>query len=68
MTDNTPELAHIHDRSPVILDPYQWRIWLTAPLPELYKFDCPFPALKMLVENTAGPWSAKAANPPPSIF
>ena len=36
MTDNAPELAYIHDRSPVILMPDQWKTWLMAPLAELY--------------------------------
>ncbi|MGJ3648214.1 hypothetical protein ACLB0R_07060 [Sphingomonas sp. GlSt437] len=28
MTDNAPELAYIHDRSPVILEPHEWDAWL----------------------------------------
>ncbi len=56
MTDNAPELAHIHDRSPVILDPQDWDTWLTAPLEDLYQFDRPYPAGRMIVEATDAPW------------
>jgi len=56
MTDNAPELAHIHDRSPVILDPSDWDFWLRAPLDELYRFDRPYPADRMIVEATDNPW------------
>lgn len=57
MTDNAPELADIHDRSPVILDPADWDIWLTAPFEDLYRFDRPLPADRMIVERTDQPWS-----------
>ena len=53
MTENAPEHAHIHDRSPVILEPDQWHAWLTLPLPSLYRFDRPYPAERMRVEVTA---------------
>lgn len=56
MTENAPELAHIHDRSPVILTPDQWQTWLTAPLDELYRYDRPFPAAAMRVEATSELW------------
>jgi putative SOS response-associated peptidase YedK len=55
MTENAPELAHIHDRSPVILDREHWHTWLTAPLAELYQFDRPYPAECMAVEATLEP-------------
>ncbi len=57
MTDNAIELAEIHDRSPVVLEPHQWDVWLGAPLPDLYQFDRPFPAHKMVVEATDKLWS-----------
>ncbi len=63
MTDNAPELAHIHDRSPVILDPQDWDIWLTAPLEHLYRFDRPYPADRMIVDATDMPWFRKSAAP-----
>jgi len=56
MTDNCIEFADIHDRSPVILDPEHWRTWLTAPLADLYQFDRPYPAERMVVERTDIPW------------
>ena len=56
MTDNAPELAHIHDRSPVILEPDQWEDWLTAPLDDLARFDRPFPADRMTIEATDELW------------
>ena len=56
MTQNAPEFAHIHDRSPVILLPDQWQTWLTASLSDLYQFDRPFPAGKMSVEATGKLW------------
>jgi putative SOS response-associated peptidase YedK len=59
MTANALELEHIHDRSPVILMPDQWHIWLTAPLDELYQFDKPFPAGAMDVQVTADLWSKR---------
>ncbi len=37
VTENAPELAHIHDRSPIILLPDKWEAWLTVPLDELYR-------------------------------
>ena len=61
MTDNAPELAHIHDRSPVIIDPSDWDTWLHAPLEELYQFDRPYPADRLLVNNTPEPWFKRAA-------
>ncbi len=57
MTDNAPELAYIHDRSPVILEPEHWETWLTAPLAGLYQFDRAYPAECMAVEATTVPWS-----------
>lgn len=59
MTDNAPELAHVHDRSPVILEPHQWTTWLTAPLPSLYQFDRPFPAERTEVNATTKLWARK---------
>jgi putative SOS response-associated peptidase YedK len=56
MTENAPELAHIHDRSPVLLDRENWQTWLTAPLAELYQFDRPYPAARVAVEATTEPW------------
>jgi putative SOS response-associated peptidase YedK len=60
MTSNCLELAHIHDRSPVILDPADWDTWLQAPLDELYQFDRPYPAERIVVEATDRPWFRKA--------
>lgn len=57
MTDNAPELAHIHDRSPVVLLPDQWQIWLTASLDDLYQFDRPFPADAMQIKATSDLWA-----------
>lgn len=59
MTENAPELADIHDRSPVILDPADWDAWLHAPLADLYRFDRPYPANKINVEHTDRPWFRK---------
>jgi putative SOS response-associated peptidase YedK len=56
MTSNALELAHIHDRSPVILEPDQWRAWLTLPLPSLDHFDRPYRAERMTVDATAELW------------
>lgn len=58
MTDNAPELAHIHDRSPVILDRDQWQSWLHAPLTDLYQFDRPYPAGRMTIQVTDKLWSS----------
>lgn len=69
MTDNAPELADIHDRSPVILDPQDWNTWLTAPLKDLYQFDRPYPAERMIVEATDAPWfRSKSASTGPVLF
>jgi len=57
MTGNAPELEHIHDRSPVILLPDQWKTWLTAPLDELYRFDKPFPAEAIKIEAKSDLWA-----------
>ncbi|MCW2386945.1 MULTISPECIES: SOS response-associated peptidase [unclassified Sphingobium] len=64
MTDNAPELADIHDRSPVILDPADWETWLTAPLDMLYQFDRPYPADRIKVERTAIPWVKRPPSAP----
>jgi putative SOS response-associated peptidase YedK len=57
MTDNAPELADIHDRSPIILAPEDWETWLTAPLDELRRFDRPWPANDVNVVRTTVPWA-----------
>ena len=57
MTENAPELRHIHDRSPVLLDPQDWEAWLTAPFAALDMFDRPFPAERMVIEETNEPWA-----------
>jgi putative SOS response-associated peptidase YedK len=56
MTSCAAELAGIHDRSPVILAPEDWTTWLRAPLPELARFDRPWPAADVHVEPTAVLW------------
>ncbi len=56
MTENAVELVDIHDRSPVILDPEDWQAWLNAPLADLYRFDRPYPAERILVDRTTAPW------------
>lgn len=56
MTENCIELADIHDRSPVIIDPADWDTWLYAPLEELYRFDRPYPAERLKVDRTDTPW------------
>lgn len=56
MTANAPELAAIHDRSPVILAPEDWEAWLTAPLPDLARFDRPWPAADIAVTPTSILW------------
>lgn len=63
MTDNAPELADIHDRSPVILDPSDWDTWLHAPLEDLYRFDRPYPADRIIVDHTDAPWFRKKGAP-----
>lgn len=64
MTDNAPELCDIHDRSPAILDPQDWETWLNAPLEDLYQFDRPYPADRMIIERTANPWFRKKGTGP----
>lgn len=65
MTENAIELADIHDRSPVILDPEDWERWLTAPLDQLYQFDRPYPASGLSVDRTDKPWFQRKAAPAP---
>ncbi len=62
MTEACLELEHIHDRSPVILDPQDWDTWLNAPLADLYQFDRPLPVERMIVEATSRPWFQRAAD------
>jgi putative SOS response-associated peptidase YedK len=64
MTGNAPELIDIHDRSPVILDPKDWDTWLHAPLDDLYQFDRPYPADRMIVQHTDAPWYRKKGSGP----
>lgn len=56
MTDNAPELAHVHDRSPVILAKEDWQTWLNAPLDDLYRFDRAWPAADVRVHQTDVLW------------
>jgi len=56
MTTNCAELAHIHDRSPVIVAPGDWSAWLSAPLSDLARFDRPWPAGDMAVQETQVLW------------
>ncbi|WP_333840536.1 SOS response-associated peptidase family protein [Novosphingobium sp.] len=58
MTDNAPELAGIHDRSPVILAPADWEPWLQAPLNELARFDRPWPADDVTIDATRNLWKS----------
>lgn len=64
MTENCIELADIHDRSPVILDPQDWDTWLHATLDELYQFDRPYPADRLTVDRTDVPWFRKKGEAP----
>jgi Uncharacterized conserved protein len=64
MTDNAPELLNIHDRSPVILRPQDWDTWLTAPLPDLARFDAPWPAEDTIIDRTNILWKDGRAAPP----
>lgn len=57
MTSCATELAEIHDRSPVILAPEHWQVWLTAPSNELRQFDRPWPAGDVCVTQTDVLWS-----------
>ncbi len=57
MTSACSELAHVHDRSPVILERHQWHQWLTLPLPGLYQFDRPYPAERMAIDATQKLWT-----------
>lgn len=50
MTDNAPQLRYVHERTPVILSPYEWQTWLTAPLAELDLFDRPWPPSDVQVD------------------
>jgi putative SOS response-associated peptidase YedK len=59
MTDCAIELAHIHDRSPVILDPSEWDTWLTAPIEDLQQFDRCYPAGRMAVDETSKLWGQR---------
>ncbi|WP_432787964.1 SOS response-associated peptidase [Novosphingobium rhizosphaerae] len=56
MTDNAPELASIHDRSPVILAREDWPAWLTGPADGLARFDRPWPAADVVVDATRVLW------------
>jgi putative SOS response-associated peptidase YedK len=67
MTDNAPELADIHDRSPVILNPDDWDTWLHAPLPDLKPFDRPYPADRMTIDRTSVLWKNGGSALPPSL-
>ena len=64
MTNNAPELASIHDRSPVILEKADWDTWLNAPLDELRQFDRPYPADRIRVTETSVLWKAGGSQPP----
>jgi|GEM_PF-187939 len=57
MTDNAPELADIHDRSPVILAPEDWETWLSAPLDDLRRLDRPWSAADTAFVRTQVPWT-----------
>ena len=61
MTDAAPELMEIHDRCPVIPAPSEWKLWLSAPLGDLRRFDRPWPAKHMHVEATDRRWSRRGA-------
>lgn len=67
MTENAPELAAIHDRSPVILDAADWDTWLHAPLDELFRFDRPLPADRMRVQATGVLWKTGGTILPPPV-
>lgn len=56
MTDAAPELVHIHDRSPVILEPGQWDEWLSCPFEEMVRFDHALPADRMKIEPSDQLW------------
>ena len=56
MTSACAELEAIHDRSPVIIAPEDWSAWLTAPLPDLARFDQPWPAADVAVNSTDVLW------------
>jgi putative SOS response-associated peptidase YedK len=56
MTSACSELLHIHDRSPVIIEPHEWGKWLNYDLLSLKQFDKPLPALRMAVEATGELW------------
>lgn len=56
MTDCAPELAGIHDRSPVLLAREDWNTWLSAPLADLARFDRPWPAADVKVRATQVLW------------
>ena len=64
MTSSCSELAHIHDRWPVILTADQWEAWLTLPLPSLYQIDKPYPAERMAVEASTNLWAQRQAFDP----
>ena len=61
MTDCDPGLSEIHDRAPVILEPWDWETWLSAPLADLARFDCALPADRMEIEATSTPWGRAVA-------
>lgn len=56
MTSNCAELAHIHDRSPVIIPPDKWETWLGDHLGGLRQFDRPWPAEDMEITETPVLW------------
>lgn len=67
MTENAPELASIHDRSPVILNPKDWDTWLSEPLEELFRFNTPMPAGRMRIQATDVYWKTGGAVLPPPV-
>ncbi len=56
MTENAPELAPVHDRSPVIIAREDWDAWLADPFPGLARFDRPWPADDVRVVHTDVLW------------
>lgn len=68
MTDAALPLIDIHDRCPVILPPEDWDAWLGAPLPDLARFDRPWPAEAMTIEATDQPWHQGRAPAQPRLL
>lgn len=59
MVDATPELMHIHDRMPVILEPDDHDLWLRASADEAFALLRPYAASRLAIDRTGEPWFSR---------